>query len=153
MEEVIHKLQIALFALAGSVLFTTCQIAQCQEPGPPLPGPTETAPSINVDKQLTKMVKRYGLSEIQKRQIRPILLGEKEKIDELFRNSSLSPEERFDSMRTIHDDEVSRISAILNDDQKKKYLKDQKHMIRPDDSWPDGLPPDAPPPGGPPDGL
>jgi hypothetical protein len=154
MEQVIRKIQIAVCALAGAMFIAMCQTASCQEPGPPPPGPMETAPSINVDKQLTKMTKRYGLSDAQQKQIRPILVEEKKKMDALFQDSSLSPEDRFASMRAIHDDEVSKISAILNDDQREKYQKDQEHMAEPNDNEPDGPPPDGPPPGGPPpDGL
>lgn len=153
MPQVIHRMQIALWALTGFVLIAMGQTALCQEPGPPPPGPMETPPSINVDKQLTRMTKRYGLADTQKAQIRPILAEEKKKMDALFQDSSLSPEDRFDKMRTIHEDEVARISPILSDEQRAKYEKDQKQMGREDgDQPPDGPPP--PPPddqgGGPP---
>ena len=146
-------MQIALWALTGFVLIAMGQTALCQEPGPPPPGPMGAPPSMNVDKQLSKMTKRYGLSDAQKAQIRPILAEEKTKMDALFQDSSLSPEDRFDKMRAIHEDEVARISPILSDEQRAKYEKDQKQMGREDgDQPPDGPPP--PPPddqgGGPP---
>ena len=71
----------------------------------------DTPPSINVDKQLTRMTKRYGLADTQKVQIRPILAEEKNKMDALFQDSSLSSEDQFDNVR-IHVDEVGRISPI-----------------------------------------
>jgi hypothetical protein len=105
----------------------------------------ETPPSINVDKQLTRMTKQYGLADTQKAQIRPILAEEKKKMDALFQDSSLSPEDRFDKMRAIHEDEVARISPILSDEQRAKYEKDQKRMGREDgDQPPDGPPPPPP---------
>lgn len=138
MKTLIRGMRILLCAIAAYALVAPWQTAQCQEPGPP-PGPMEAPPSMNVNKQLSKMVKRYGLSDAQKEQIRPILTEEKKKMDELFQNSSLSPEERFNSMRAIHDDEVARISAILSDSQRAKYQKDQENMNRQD--GPDGPPP------------
>ena len=145
MPQVIHRMQIALWALTGFVLIAMGQTALCQEPGPPPPGPMETPPSINVDKQLTRMTKRYGLADTQKAQIRPILAEEKKKMDALFQDSSLSPEDRFDKMRAIHEDEVARISPILSDEQRAKYEKDQKRMGREDgDQPPDGPPPPPP---------
>jgi hypothetical protein len=102
---------------------------------------------MNVDKQLSKMTKRYGLSDAQKAQSRPILAEEKKKMDALFQDSSLSPEDRFDKMRAIREDEVARISPMLSDEQRAKYEKDQKQMVREDgDQPPDGPPP--PPPDG-----
>ena len=71
MSQVIHRMQIALWALTGFVLIAMGQTALCQEPGPPPPGPMGAPPSMNVDKQLSKMTKRYGLSDAQKAQIRP----------------------------------------------------------------------------------
>ena len=156
MDQVIRKIQVAMCVIAGSVLIAACHTALCQEPGPPPAGlgPMETAPSINVDKQLSKMTKRYGLSNPQKTQIRPVLDKEKRKTDALFQDASLSPEDRFESMRAIHKDEVSRVSAILTDDQKKKYLKDQEHAGGDGMDSPHGPPPDSLPPGGsPPDGV
>jgi hypothetical protein len=147
MPQVIHRMQIALWALTGFVLIAMGQTALCQEPGPPPPGPMETPPSMNVDKQLSKMTKRYGLSDAQKAQSRPILAEEKKKMDALFQDSSLSPEDRFDKMRAIREDEVARISPMLSDEQRAKYEKDQKQMVREDgDQPPDGPPP--PPPDG-----
>ncbi len=153
MLQVIHKMQIALWALTGFVLIAMGHTALCQEPGPPPPGPMGTPPSMNVDKQLSKMTKRYVLSDAQKAQIRLILGEEKKKMDALFQDSSASPEDRFDKMRVIHEDEVARISPILSDEQRAKYEKDQKRMGGEDgDQLPDGPPP--PPPddqgGGPP---
>ncbi len=145
MPQVIHRMQIALWALTGFVFFAMGQTALCQEPGPPPFGPMGSPPSMNVNKQLSTMTKRYGLSDAQIEQIRPILTEEKKKMDALFQDSSLSPEDRFDKMRAIHEDEVARISPVLSDVQRAKYEKDQKQMGREDGAQsPDGPPPPPP---------
>jgi hypothetical protein len=135
---------IALYSAAICVSVAALQTAFCQEPGPPPlgamdapPSMNEAPPPMNVDKQLSKWTKRYKLSDAQQAQIRPILIEDKKQMDALFHNSSLSQEERFDSMRAIHDDETSKVSAILTDDQKAKYRKDQEQMAR--QPGPDGM--------------
>jgi hypothetical protein len=120
-----------------------------QAPGPPddmEPPPNMQPPKMNVDKELSRMTKRYGLSDAQKTQIRPILEESQHKLEADFQDSSGHPEERFSKMRAIHEDQVSRISAILSDSQRSKYQKDQERI--PGGMGPGGPP--LPPAGGPP---
>jgi Spy/CpxP family protein refolding chaperone len=144
MRKLIRGIRIVLCVLAAYVLVAAWQTALSQEPGPP-PGGMGGPPSMNVDDQLSQMTKRYKLSDAQQAQIRPILADTKKKMDDLFQNSSLPPDEQFKSMRAIHDDEVTRISAVLNDDQRAKYQKDQKHMGPPGGDGMEGPPPGPPP--------
>jgi Spy/CpxP family protein refolding chaperone len=102
---------------------------------------------MNVDKQLARMVKRYSLTDAQKAQIRPILVDVKQKMDAVFKDSSVEPEDRAARIRFIHADQVARISALLSDEQREKYQKDEARMH--EDEGPGG--PDGPPPP-PPDG-
>lgn len=74
-------------------------------------------PRMNVDKEISRMTKRYALSDPQKAQIHPILEEEQHKREAVFQDSSLVPEERFNKLRAIHDEQVSRISAVLSDSQ------------------------------------
>jgi hypothetical protein len=132
---------LAIVMLAGAA---TLVIAQA--PGPPdgmEPPPDMRPPKMNVDKEMGKMAKRYALSDAQKLEIRPILEDERHKLDAVFQDSSLAPEKRFSKLRAIHEEQVSRISAVLSDNQRSKYLKDQEWMAR--DQEPGGPPP--PPPG------
>jgi ElaB/YqjD/DUF883 family membrane-anchored ribosome-binding protein len=93
------------------------------------------------------MTKHYALSDAQKTQIRPILEETKKQMDALFQNASAAPEDQFDKMRRIHEDEVSKISAILNDTQRAKYQKDQERMAHEPPGGDPGPPPEG---GGPP---
>jgi Spy/CpxP family protein refolding chaperone len=120
----------------------TARAMLAQAPGPPdgmQPPPNMQPQKMNVDKELNKMSKRYGLSDAQKTQIRPILEDTQHKLEALFQDSSMAPDERFSKMRGIHEDQVSRISAILSDAQRSKYQKDQQRM--PGDMGPGGPPP------------
>lgn len=105
-------------------------------------------PKMNVDKELATMTKRYSLTDSQKSEIRPILVDQQHKMEALFQDSSLEPDERFSKLRAIHDEQVSKVSAVLTDSQRAKYQKDQKRMEqRP---GPEGPPPPDGPGGGPP---
>lgn len=147
-----NRFHISLLGLALGACIWTSPLSYAQEPGPPPPPddmgppPGMSAPKMNVDKEIARMTKRYALSDTQKSQIRPILIEEQNKMDALFKDDSLAPEDRFAKMRAIHEEQVARISAVLSDTQREKYQKDQQRMNRPDGpDGPDGPPP--PPPG------
>lgn len=143
--------------LAGlcGLFFALCMgassLAIAQAPGPPpdaMQGPPDMQPPrMDIDKEIEHMTKRYGLSDAQKTQIRPILVEQQHKFDALFQDSSLAPEDRFGKMRAIHDEQVARVSERLSDSQRAKYQKDQKRTGP--GPGPDGMPP-PPPDGGPP---
>lgn len=149
MKRIEGRLKVWLCGLAFAVCFGAGAGIIAQEPGPPPPdgmqGPPDMQPpKMNVDKEIANMTKRYGLSDTQKAQIRPILVEQQHKFEAMFQDTSLAPEERFSKMRAIHDEQVSRISEVLSDSQRAKYQKDQKRMSQA--PGPDGPPP--PPPGG-----
>jgi periplasmic protein CpxP/Spy len=157
------RVAILYCGVAMALACAAAQPAFAQEPGPPPPDEMgappdvgEAPPAMNVDKQLAKMVKRYGLSDTQETQVRPILVDVKQKLDAVFQDSSFSPEDRDAKIKSIHDDEVARISAIMTSDQRARYQKDQARTR--EDQGPGG--PDGPPPppngdggGGPPPPL
>jgi predicted nucleic acid-binding Zn-ribbon protein len=101
-------------------------------------------PKMDVDKEVARMTKRYGLSESQKAQIRPVLVDVKAKMDALSKDSSTEFGERIQKMRAIREEQTSRISAILSDDQRTKYQKDMERKANDQDNGP----PDGPPPPG-----
>jgi hypothetical protein len=140
------------------VLLTGACGAGAQEPGPPPPdgleAPPFTAmqPRLNVDKELARLSRRYTLSNDQKAQVREILLDEKRKMDALFADSSIGPEQSFAKIKAIREDEISRIAAILTPDQRSKYEKDTKNRQPFSDEPPPGPPPSGEDSPGPPPG-
>jgi Spy/CpxP family protein refolding chaperone len=149
MRQIERRLNVWLCGLAIAMCFGAGAVTIAQEPGPPPPDgmqgrPDMPPPKMNVDKEIANMTKRYGLSDTQKAQIRPILAEQQHKLEAVFRDQSLPPEERFSKMRAIHDEQVSRISEVLSDSQRAKYQKDQKRM----DQLPGPGGPPPPPPGG-----
>ena len=88
------------------------------------------------------MTKRYSLSDSQKAQIRPVLIDVNAEMEALSKDQSTDFGEQMQKMRAILDEQISRISAILSDDQRAKYQKDMERKAH---DHGDG-PPDGPPP-------
>jgi protein CpxP len=98
--------------------------ASAQQPGPGRMGRQPVSP----DEQVARMTKRYNLSADQQTQIKPILANQQQQMMALRQDSSLSREDRMAKMKSIHEDSSTKISAILNDTQKKQFAEDQQKM-------------------------
>jgi protein CpxP len=145
------RLQRMILGLVVGTWLAATYSAGAQEPPPPpsdgMEMPHADMPKMDVDKELARMTKRYGLSDSQKAQIRPVLVDVKAKMDALFKDSSAEFEDRMQKMRAIREEQTSRISAILSDDQRAKYQGDIERKAHDQgDGPPDGPPP--PPPSG-----
>jgi protein CpxP len=146
----ITRSRLLLCAAFFGALLLAAHPLHAQEPAPApdgAQGPMHGGPHrMNPEQQLARMTERYGLSEAQQAQLRPILTEENQKREALFQDSSAPREERFAKMKALHEDESTRISAILTEDQRAKFAKDQEHMRQ---RGPGGPPPagnEAPPP-------
>ena len=151
MRHVMARLQGMIFGLVVGTWLAAAYSARAQEPPPPPPDgmemPPPDMPKMDVDKELARMTKRYSLSDSQKAQILPVLADVKAKMDALFKDAPADFGEQMQKMRAIRDEQISRISAILSDDQRAKYQEDMQRQAH---DWGDG-PPDGsplpPPPG------
>jgi periplasmic protein CpxP/Spy len=82
------------------------------------------------EQHLQMMTKQLNLSKDQQDKIRPILQDQNTKMQSLMQNNqSASQDDRRAQMKQIHEDTVSRINEVLNDDQKKKFETMQKNMM------------------------
>lgn len=151
MGHMMARLQGKIFTLVACTWLATTYMACAQEPPPPPPDgmemPHPDMPRMDVDKELARMTKWYTLSDSQKAQIRPVLVDVKVKMEALFKDSSADFGGQVQKMRAIRDEQSSRVSAILSEDQREKYRKDMQRQARDQGNGPtDGPPP--PPPGG-----
>lgn len=119
-----------------------------QQPG--LPGGAMQAPSSssqpdgNVESQVSTMTQQYGLSQEQTTQLRAILQEEQQKASSILKDTSLTPPDVFAKMKSLKEERITRISAIMTSEQRTKYESDiKKTSAAP--SQPSGFPP--PPPG------
>jgi periplasmic protein CpxP/Spy len=83
---------------------------------------------MDPDRQLEHLTRQLNLTADQQSQIKPILVDRQQKMQALWQNQSLSREDRRTQMQAIHQDSESRITAVLNDQQKQKYQAMQEHM-------------------------
>ena len=82
----------------------------------------------SVDEQVKRLADRLNLSDDQQSKIKPILEDQRQQMTSLREDTSLSREDRMSKMRRIRESTTSKISAILNDDQKKQYEAMQQEM-------------------------
>jgi Spy/CpxP family protein refolding chaperone len=81
------------------------------------------------DQHLQMLTKQLNLTQEQQEKIRPILQDQHTKMEQLEQNSSTSKEDRRSQMQQMHQDTVSRVKEVLNDDQKAKFDKMQQNMM------------------------
>lgn len=106
------------------------------------------------EKELARMVKRYGLTEEQKARVRPLLLEQQRQVHELGEDQSLSNSAWASEVWKVHMQTVAQVKLQMTDSQLSKYVKDEAKRSKSDggnDNGDDG-PPDGPPPGGGPGG-
>jgi periplasmic protein CpxP/Spy len=122
-------------ALVAALVFAAPAFAQ--EPGfppetsapPPKQGPSGGHHGMmDPDEQLARMTTRYSLTTEQQGQIKPILVSQQHQIKEWREDTALSREDRTAKMQTILSDSNAKIKAVLNDDQKKYFERDEHRM-------------------------
>src|SRR5215472_9110971 len=82
----------------------------------------------SVDEQVKRLTERLSLTSDQQSKIKPILEDQRQQMASLREDSSMSREDRMSRMRSIRESTSSKISEILNDDQKKQYQAMQHEM-------------------------
>ncbi|HTV82072.1 MAG TPA: hypothetical protein VME18_05435 [Acidobacteriaceae bacterium] len=76
---------------------------------------------MDPDAELKHMTQELGLSADQQNQIRPILVDRQQKMQALWRNQSLSRDDRRSQMMSIRQDSNAKIEALLSDQQKQQF--------------------------------
>jgi len=78
--------------------------------------------------QLGMMTSTLNLSDDQVSQIKPILADRNTQLKALRADTSLAPADRRTKAKGIMDDSNSKITAVLNDQQKQLYSQMQENM-------------------------
>lgn len=143
-------MQTKLFTLAlgGLLALGSTAIAVAQDtpppppdqnqPGPPADGPRGRGMRMDPDRQLARLTRELNLTADQQSQIKPLLVDRQQKMQALFQDQSVAPEDRRARMRTIMEGTNNSIKAVLNDDQKQKFDAMHERMRR---NGPGGPPP------------
>ncbi len=75
----------------------------------------------SVDDQTNEIKKAVNLSDDQTSKVHDILQAQRDKMQQLFQDSSVSREDRRSQMQALREDSDTQIRALLSDDQKKSY--------------------------------
>jgi periplasmic protein CpxP/Spy len=134
-------------ALGGMLAVGASGFASAQDnPPPPDQGPGRGAMRMDPNRQLERMTRELSLSADQQSQIRPMLVDRQQKMEAVFKNQSLSQEDRRAKMMSIRQESRTKIEAVLNDDQKQKF--EAMEQRGPGRGGPGGGPGGPPPDGG-----
>jgi periplasmic protein CpxP/Spy len=75
----------------------------------------------SIDDQVKRMTKQLSLNDDQQQKLKPILEDQRQQMQQLRNDSSLSQDEKFSKMRDVHEKASTQIKALLNQDQQKKF--------------------------------
>jgi Spy/CpxP family protein refolding chaperone len=101
-------------------------------------GQTESGPSSgrdrhmgrhrmrSVDDQVKHMTRKLNLSDDQQAKLKPILEDQRTQMEQIRSDSSLSRDDRFSKMKSVHENSMGQIKSILNEDQQKKFEQMQE---------------------------
>jgi Spy/CpxP family protein refolding chaperone len=107
---------IAMLALAMPVLIPGSAL-QAQES-------SESRPKAQSPDQVVKMYdSKLSLTDEQKQKLRPIIANRQQQMLDLRSDSSVKGREKMKKMKSVMDSSDSRINAVLNPDQRKKYAE------------------------------
>lgn len=73
------------------------------------------------DRQLQRMTKKFNLTDAQQQQIKPLLVDRQQKMMAIHNDTSLSTEQRRDSMRKTMQDSTAQIRNVLDEAQRKQF--------------------------------
>ena len=80
------------------------------------------------DERLQMLTKQLNLTDDEQAKIKPILVDEQKKMEDLRNDSTLSQQDRFQKMRDIREDSSKQIRSNLDENQQKKFDDIQKEQ-------------------------
>jgi Spy/CpxP family protein refolding chaperone len=78
---------------------------------------------VSPDEQVKRMSKALDLTAEQQSKLKPILVDQRKKMDDVRNDSSLDRRAMRDKMMQIRQDANDQVRALLNDKQKEKFDK------------------------------
>jgi periplasmic protein CpxP/Spy len=81
---------------------------------------------MSPDERLKRMTKDFNLTADQQAKIKPILMDEQKKMEDLRNDSSVDRETMRGKMTQIHQDSSDQVRALLDDKQKDLFDKQEQ---------------------------
>lgn len=149
-----------LFTLALSGLLTLGASAALAQDNPPQlpntnPDRNQDGPASNgsrgrgmrmdSDRQLAHLTRELNLTSDQQDRIKPLLIERQQKMQALFQDQSLAPEDRRRQIRTIAEGTNNSIKSLLNEEKKQKFEAMEERMRHNRREGSPGGPPPPPP--------
>ena len=117
----LHVSRWGLALCTGLILGVGCIGATHAAEPAPVHQPTNRASGSSLEDRVKVLAKALDLDASQQSQLRKILLGQRETVRKIWRDTSLSPAERAPATRAANERTGDEIREILNDEQKQKY--------------------------------
>lgn len=128
---------LALCAFAVAAAPVWAQATQDTPPPPQSDGSTPPAhPRMEhmQERQIEMLTKHLNLTPDQVSQVKTIDQDGRTQMMALHQDTTLAPADKHTKMKAIHDGQMTKIRAILTDDQKPKFdemiARQQEHMDR-----------------------
>lgn len=143
-------------ALTGPLMGPTAFALQTQQPTLPENSPSANAPfhhghhAPNPQRQAERISKQLNLSADQTAKLTPIFAARDQKFQEMQQNTSLTPEQRHEQMKAIHQSTEQQLAAVLTPDQMQQLKSMHHNHHRNGPNSPNGnnpAPPQTPPTG------
>lgn len=130
--------KLLTLALSGMLALGVGSAALAQDNPPPPPDQNQAGPPpegargrgmhMDPNRQLEHLTRTLNLTTDQQAQIKPLLVEHQQKMQALFQDQSLAPQDRRTQMRTLSEGTHNSIRAILTDEQKQKFDAMQERM-------------------------
>ncbi len=120
----------APLAMATALALTTLAVgAQTQPP----PSTTDTSAEHHrqmpdADHQLQRMTKRFNLTETQQQQIKPILVDRDQRMQAIQNDTTLSADQRHQSMGKLMRESRDQVRSVLTDAQRQQWDEARQRM-------------------------
>ena len=115
---------------------------QGDQQGPPMGGPHGRG---GMERQIEMLTKRLDLTPDQVTQVKAIDMDTMTQMKALHADTTLSQDDKHSKMKGIHEAAMTKVRAVLNDDQKTKFdameAHRREHMQHGDGQAPPASPP------------
>jgi Spy/CpxP family protein refolding chaperone len=121
---------IAPIAMATALAFTTLAAgAQTQPSSAPTGATAEHHRQMpDADHQLQRMTKHLNLTEAQQQQIKPILVDRDQRMQAIQSDTTLSADQRHQSMGKLMHDSSEQVRNVLTDTQRQQWDEARQRM-------------------------
>jgi hypothetical protein len=135
--------RLSLVLTLTSALIPGCALAasagngQAASPPPQLPRaglqrPGRQAPRVSsIDKRVAKLGTQLNLNDVQRFDLKRLLESQQAEANRLWNNQDINPIERMTKLRNLQEGTQKRFSALLTDEQRKKYEERRQKAAQP----------------------